>query len=171
MIKSPRKLRCLTFNPISEIRYFDIKETIGQINEDHIPVFCNVELNSVLPSKNPIVKLYSLIQMSNYKIKGLILVENFDYHKQVNIRYSVDKWKTLNEQTCNFVKSINDHIDMFEFEANIPFWIRVDFVVRYMVCGKDYWDNNNNNNYIMNESIGDNVKIDEIDFYDSDYEL
>ena len=76
IIKSPRKLRCLTFNPISEIRFFDIRETIGQINDDHIMTFCNVELNAVLPSKNPIVKLYSLIQISNYKTKGIIFVEN-----------------------------------------------------------------------------------------------
>ena len=72
IIKSPRRYQCLTFNPNSEICYYDPRECIGQINDDHIIVYCNVELNSKLPGTNPIVKLYSLIQINHYKIYGTI---------------------------------------------------------------------------------------------------
>lgn len=150
IIKSPRRYQCLTFNPNSEICYYDPRECIGQINDDHIIVYCNVELNSKLPGTNPIVKLYSLIQINHYKIYGTIFVENISYHKSVTIKYTTDNWNSFCEKNCNFVKSINSEMDMFEFENDMYFLSNVEFVIKYHVNGHEYYDNNNNKNYIIN---------------------
>jgi hypothetical protein len=151
MIKSSRKLYTLTFNPFSEICLYKDSEMISAINSSIIVNNCNMDINAKLPSNNPVVKLYSLVQTNN--TKGLILVDNLAYEKIVIVRYTLDNWNTYNDQECNYSYSVSDYLDVFSFTANLPNWISIEFAIKYIVNNTEYWDNNNGLNYTINNNL------------------
>ena len=159
LAKSPRKTRCLTFNPTSEICWFDKSEPVECVNNDYINAYCNIDFNAILPTRNPVIKLYSLIQTDYYKIQGYIIVENLSYEKKVYIRYTTTDWKNFNEIECKFYKSLNPQIDMFEFTEYLYPSYRAEFAIRYQVNECEYWDNNEGSNFIINPYVHKNQEI------------
>lgn len=73
------------------------------------------------------------------------VVKNIGYDKKVNIKYTLDNWKTVKEKSLSYSKAIegtNDEI----WETGISFedsgYKDFYFCIGYEVNGKMYWDNN-----------------------------
>lgn len=87
-------------------------------------------------------------------ITGIIAVANYCYKKQVWVRYTMDKWRSNAEVPSLFV-SCSDHkdIDTFSFSVflspNIPVGAKCEFCIRYVAGDKEYWDNNDRANYLV----------------------
>ncbi|XP_014279253.1 glycogen-binding subunit 76A isoform X2 [Halyomorpha halys] len=85
------------------------------------------------------------------KIRGTVKVVNLDYHKQVAVRYSGDKWRSFTEIQASYVDTSHDGFsDRFGF--TIPIFAldlgqRLEFAIKYQVLGEDHWDNNGGANY------------------------
>uniref|UniRef100_A0A914C1J1 CBM21 domain-containing protein n=1 Tax=Acrobeloides nanus TaxID=290746 RepID=A0A914C1J1_9BILA len=101
----------------------------------------NVALENVLLKPNP------------ERIFGTVKVKNIGCDKNVFIRISYDKWKTYNDiqavykySNCNLYKN-------FEFETEIPKSATHDNPIEFSVClqvnGQEYWDSNEEQNYVV----------------------
>ena len=85
-------------------------------------------------------------------IRGFVRVVNVAYNKEVTIRYSTDGWKTVHNETANYLStSSNGATDTFFFRISLPcVWqdkSKMEFAICYSVEGNNYWDNNNYKNY------------------------
>ncbi|MCB9201982.1 MAG: hypothetical protein H6604_02890 [Flavobacteriales bacterium] len=82
----------------------------------------------------------------------LVRVKNLTYEKKVYIHHEMKglPWKDFE---LKYVKS-EDGEDIFGLTINIPYQDDTfgnEFVVKYLVNGKTYWDNNNGENYLLEE--------------------
>ena len=63
----------------------------------------------------------------------------------------LDAWHTCKEATATFIPGAStDSIDSFFFHIRPPNTHadrKVEFAIRYRVCGNEYWDNNFGDNY------------------------
>ncbi|XP_068115771.1 protein phosphatase 1 regulatory subunit 3E-like [Hyperolius riggenbachi] len=87
-----------------------------------------------------------------FSISGDLRVLNLSYEKEVMVRYSVDSWDTAGEVMAVFQRGFSDrHSDRFSFKLLCPALITkegiLEFAICYRVCGTEYWDNNNGENY------------------------
>ena len=82
-------------------------------------------------------------------VHGIVRVVNLDYDKEVCVRWTHDNWKTSHNSTCSYCKGSNDGgTDRFAFTlpANGD---DIQFAIRYRCAGKEYWDNNGGQNYVI----------------------
>ena len=93
---------------------------------------------------------------SNAKIAGTILVTNLGFEKAVYVRYTRDAWTSFDEVIASYTapeKSgdpLSHRYDRFSFEAHVGTAEQcVEFCVRYLCCGTEYWDNNDGCNYAV----------------------
>eukprot|EP00794_Sanderia_malayensis_P006093 gene6093-6796_t len=82
-------------------------------------------------------------------VQGRIIVENIAYDKEVSVRYTFDDWKTMEDCPAHYIPLSNEiDTDRFMFSLNIPKSCKkLIFALQYCVNGKEYWDNNSENNY------------------------
>ena len=82
-------------------------------------------------------------------IDGKIGVANISYHKNIVVRSTVDNWQTYRESQAEFVGTTNSITD-FGFSLSFPYNAeKLQFAIRYQVCGEEHWDNHAGNNYTI----------------------
>ena len=96
------------------------------------------------------------LSSDNKFLIGVVAVSNLSFHKQVVARYTLDYWKTTSEITAEYSNDIrknhDDGCDRFNFSLKLADQANLEsrtmiFCVRYIVAGKEFWDNNNSINY------------------------
>lgn len=89
-------------------------------------------------------------------ISGTIMVLNLDFVKGVYVRYTFNDWRSHQELEATWQQSHRDVVagncDLFSFCFPVPPFLlqlcpAVQLALRYMVGGKEYWDNNQGKNY------------------------
>lgn len=91
---------------------------------------------------------------------GITQVINLDFEKDVTARYSFTDWKSSAETKASWVSSITNtweggesqiSRDTFRFHLPVPPFLQpgavLEFAIKYKVCGVEYWDNNDGENY------------------------
>ncbi|VDK61931.1 unnamed protein product [Anisakis simplex] len=87
-------------------------------------------------------------------LTGIVAVVNYAYKKQVHIRYTLDSWRSFIDVQALYISgSIAQNIDTFSFSLFLPQCLPVgakcEFCIRYQCDGKEYWDNNDRVNYLV----------------------
>lgn len=90
---------------------------------------------------------------------GVTHVLNLDFEKEVTARYSFTEWKSSTETQAIWVSSLTKTLeggrqlscDTFRFHLPVPPFLQpgavLEFAIQYKVGGREYWDNNNGENY------------------------
>ncbi|XP_072926475.1 protein phosphatase 1 regulatory subunit 3D [Hemitrygon akajei] len=87
-----------------------------------------------------------------FSILGLIRVSNIAFEKQVVVRYTLNQWTSF----VDIVASHSSHspdgqTDNFFFKLITPLFLdmggTMQFAIRYLVAGQEFWDNNKGLNY------------------------
>ena len=108
-----------------------------------LPNFRQLVLNNKVSLESVVLREYSIF--------GTVCVANIDFHKNIFLRYTVDKWKSSKDAKGAYVSGTSTgKTDTFSFE--IPMSGHGDgLIVEFCVCfeTKDgsFWDNNNSQNY------------------------
>uniref|UniRef100_A0A672H2D1 Protein phosphatase 1, regulatory subunit 3Db n=1 Tax=Salarias fasciatus TaxID=181472 RepID=A0A672H2D1_SALFA len=98
------------------------------------------------------------VRCSDQGITGTIQVLNLAYEKKVRVHYSFTNWRTHTDAAACWVSSGrcgdfgSTETDTFRFRLPVPPFIlqpgaALEFAICYHVIGRDYWDNNNGQNY------------------------
>uniref|UniRef100_A0A672ITP3 Protein phosphatase 1, regulatory subunit 3Da n=1 Tax=Salarias fasciatus TaxID=181472 RepID=A0A672ITP3_SALFA len=93
-------------------------------------------------------------------IIGITQVLNMDFEKDVTARYSFTEWKSSAEVKASWVSTTTRSFeegrgqiscDTFRFHLPVPPFLQpgtmLEFAIQYKVCGAEYWDNNDGENY------------------------
>lgn len=89
----------------------------------------------------------------NRTVKGYIIVSNLAFEKRIFVRHTFDDWKTFLEVEAFYIPIMSNEeclpgADNFMFSIDFPKSAKILlFALQYCVCGKEYWDNNDGNNY------------------------
>lgn len=91
---------------------------------------------------------------------GITQVLNLDFEKDVIARYSFTEWRSCTETKASWVSNITKtwegggsqlNCDTFRFHLPVPPFLHpgtvLEFAIQYKVCGAEYWDNNDGENY------------------------
>lgn len=91
---------------------------------------------------------------------GITQVLNMDFEKDVTVRYSFTEWKSCTETKASWVSTVTKtweggggqiNYDTFRFHLPVPPFLQpgaaLQFAIQYKVCGAEYWDNNDGENY------------------------
>lgn len=94
------------------------------------------------------------VETRGSNITGTIVVVNYEYRKEVYVRYTLDNWATYIEVPAMYINgTIADNIDTFSFSLflpqSLPVGAKCEFCLRYRCGEKDYWDNNDTGNYVV----------------------
>lgn len=87
-------------------------------------------------------------------ILGKIRVRNIAYCKTITVRFTFDSWQTTSEVTGRYAESIDPQFDRFSFSIRLnDLLARIEgktfmMAIRYNVDGQEFWDNNNQQNYV-----------------------
>ena len=92
------------------------------------------------------------IVCNNLVITGLVRVTNLSYMKEVTVRFTLNGWETYQDIWADFMSTSSDgRTETFSFRISVPHDFEVnrhmEFAIRYCVSDKEFWDNNNHNNY------------------------
>ena len=99
------------------------------------------------------VKLESAYMCDVNTIKGIVRVVNLDFHKSVNIKYTMDDWVSSTDLQAAYMSgSCDGFSDKFVFTIDITsiknqIGKKVCFCVCFNCSQNKYWDNNNGRNY------------------------
>ncbi|KAI8903506.1 putative phosphatase regulatory subunit-domain-containing protein [Gorgonomyces haynaldii] len=81
------------------------------------------------------------------KLIGLVYCRNLQFEKQVQMRYTLDKWQTFREIALEFEYSYGFY-DRFAFQFDLSGDKQeLEFCFSYRVGDQVYWDNNQGSNY------------------------
>ena len=85
----------------------------------------------------------------------MVLVKNIDFHKNVIVRSTIDNWISSKETEAVYVPNSNDgDTDRFTFTLTVPKNEKqMEFAIRYLVSSNEFWDNNYNKNYQVNDVV------------------
>ncbi|PPQ81998.1 hypothetical protein CVT26_004372 [Gymnopilus dilepis] len=96
-------------------------------------------------------------------IQGRVLVRNLAYAKHVSVRFTFDRWQTTSEVVGKYVESLSSPEgqdsnkagwDRFGFTIRVGDLLasiegkRLEVAVRYVVQGREFWDNCGGGNYV-----------------------
>lgn len=98
-----------------------------------------------------------IIREADHGVTGTVKVKNLAYDKEVIVRASSDAWKTHEDIHCTFVDQPGNGplvalvlYDTFRFKLTLPVKSdEIQFCVRYKVGVDEYWDNNEEKNYVL----------------------
>ena len=104
--------------------------------------------------QNKVMLENCLVDDRTMTVSGTVRVSNVAFHKEVTVRYTINRWQTQNDVTACYVQNSNDGpTDRFSFTIPIPHYFttgsRMDFCVLYRTGGQSFWDSNNGNNYVI----------------------
>ncbi|KAJ2079863.1 hypothetical protein H4R24_003485 [Coemansia sp. RSA 988] len=96
---------------------------------------------------------------SRAALVGSVKVHNVAFEKSVVVRYSTDQWRTTQETTATFSRTLTaaqgarPGVDRFAFTVALPAHtalpLTVALCVRYRVAGAEHWDSNGGTNYVF----------------------
>lgn len=105
------------------------------------------------------VKLTS-ITIENDSLIGLIQVDNLAFEKHVEVKFTIDNWKTIYIVNCSYSSSLGEKRDLFKFDLNLKNAFIIDsnnnpiscveLCVQYIAGNNNnmiFYDNNSNQNY------------------------
>lgn len=92
--------------------------------------------------------------VTNLTITGIIRVANLGFHKFCRVRYTTNGWVTFHDIAASYVKnSCDGPTDRFSFSivapADFGLHARLEFALSYRVNNAEYWDNNEDSNYVF----------------------
>lgn len=154
---------------LANIKWELIEKNLVNINENDNMA----QINDILRQQN--IKLTNL-NISNDFLEGEILVNNLNYEKNIEIKFTFNNWSNINYINAVYDSSINGDIDKFLFVINLKsfnFYLKcqdiintdittnpnkselidLKFCCRYMVNNETYYDNNNYKNYELKFNI------------------
>ncbi|CAB1343752.1 unnamed protein product [Coregonus sp. 'balchen'] len=97
-------------------------------------------------------------------LTGTVKVRNLGFQKSVQVRVTVDSWKTYTDVDCTFMNNVYSCqvTDTFAFIFKLPSYVPPSNRVEFCICFKSkdqvFWDNNDGKNYIL-KPIGWNVEL------------
>ena len=120
-----------------------------------VPMFnqpgCSSNFYQTVTKRN--ICLENAFMESTFTIGGVVRVLNIDFNKSVTVRWTVNDWNTHNDTVASFLSGSTDGTtDKFSFHITLgclPIGSRIQFCVRYECAGQEFWDNNNNGNYVF----------------------
>jgi len=104
------------------------------------------------------VKLISL-NTCKESIVGVIQVLNLSFEKNVEVKFTVDNWKSIYIVNASYEYSINSNIDQFKFEINLNNSLMINFkksknqpinielCIKYSSLNSTFYDNNDSSNF------------------------
>ena len=103
------------------------------------------------------VYLQSLeLQQDTKTLRGSIFIRNISFHKRVVVRFTLDDWQTVSEVTAEYSEPISGgYADQWTFGIKLQDMLarieekKMFMALRYTVDGRDIWDNNSDQNYII----------------------
>ncbi|XP_041047639.1 protein phosphatase 1 regulatory subunit 3E [Carcharodon carcharias] len=92
------------------------------------------------------------ISTDQFSILGVVRVWNVAYEKQVLVRYTLNQWKSFMDIAASHAAHWADsQTDTFSFKLVAPVFLdtggTLQFAIRYLVAGQEYWDNNRGSDY------------------------
>ena len=110
--------------------------------------------NKILKSKLMTVPSYMLIFNFSF-LFSIVRLINLDFHKTVLVKYTFDNWASSKEDQAGYIPGSCDGfsdkfvftIDCFAIKNKIG--RKVEFCICFICNHKQYWDNNNEKNYIF----------------------
>ncbi|GMR32333.1 hypothetical protein PMAYCL1PPCAC_02528, partial [Pristionchus mayeri] len=111
----------------------------------------NKELLNRTVSNGVCLKSSNVIGMT---FTAIVSVYNYSYHKQVFVRYSLDGWRSHIEIQARYISSHpQENTDSFSFSIflphSMPVGAKCEFALRYKCGHREFWDNNNGSNYVI----------------------
>ncbi|XP_068167436.1 protein phosphatase 1 regulatory subunit 3E [Antennarius striatus] len=96
--------------------------------------------------------LLESVEADEFSLSGIVRVLNMAFEKSVSLRYSLNNWITFMDSLATYVPCSSDGVtDKFRFKIVMPAYLdsggTLQFAIKYCVSGKEFWDNNNGNNY------------------------
>lgn len=140
----------------SSTEYIKSENPIAKISEKRlVPMFQQpgVQPNflDVLNNRNVCLESASVQEGATISICGTVRVRNLDFHKSVQIRYTLDGWKNFSDLQASYApNSCDGFSDRFQFllyAHTLRVGQTLEFAVRFMCKGCLYWDNNCGDNY------------------------
>lgn len=105
----------------------------------------------VLNNKNVCLESACVQEGATIAICGTVRVRNLDFHKSVQIRYTLDGWKNFSDLQASYApNSCDGFSDRFQFllyAHTLQVGQTLEFAVRFMCKGCLFWDNNSGDNY------------------------
>ena len=103
---------------------------------------------------NKVVLENCIISDKDLTVMGTVRVANIAFHKQVNVRFTVNDWTTFTDIPASYVHNSNDGpTDRFSFTINVPAHFQVgsklQMAVQYRAEAQEFWDSNNGRNYVI----------------------
>jgi len=103
------------------------------------------------------VSLENVVVRDNFKLVGTVKVKNVACNKAVTIRCTFNSWESSQDVAAKPVSSEQSTFGLFvtfTFEVTVPSTVSlvhgaIQFAVCYEADGQEYWDNNNDQNYII----------------------
>ena len=117
---------------------------------------------------------------SQNSLIGQVLLKNYSYEKQVNIRYSFDDWRTVLEKPLRWAYSASTEFDVFVFQVDLseatlqtdcslliddadhssqPTTVNLQFCLYYSWEGGSEWANNHQRNYRVSIYTVQRIKV------------
>lgn len=117
-------------------------------------------IQSFLNGQN--IKLYNLEQLNGNKMYGSLIVNNIDFEKIVEVKFTFNHWSNIHYINSSYCKSLTPRFDQFQFVIDLnryKFFLQIkdllnkqiiiEFYCRYDVGNQTYFDNNNYSNYTL----------------------
>uniref|UniRef100_A0A914WXB7 CBM21 domain-containing protein n=1 Tax=Plectus sambesii TaxID=2011161 RepID=A0A914WXB7_9BILA len=110
------------------------------------------EIYEIAEAQNVCIESITCKGMS---VSGTVQVKNTAHeNEQVQIRYTLNGWKTYSETECIFALSKGDNHDSFSFSfflsSDLPVGSCCEMCAYFSTEEQSFWDNNNGKNYILN---------------------
>ena len=88
-------------------------------------------------------------------VTGVVLVKNIEYHKEVFIRYTLDKWNTIHHTDAVYIPNSSDgDTDRFTFSILFPKCCEeMEFAVCYKLSRGEFWDSNDGKNFKVQDIL------------------
>lgn len=108
-----------------------------------------------------------IVRESEDVVVGTVKVRNLAFHKEVLVRLSSDEWQTHEDVYCTFVNNGSPPAayvlyDTFSFRLTLPPRSRrIEFCVCFRCEGEEFWDSNNDKNYVLLKKPNAGPAIDE----------
>lgn len=138
---------------------FDIPNIYKRISHPLMKQYNLVSKNFTSPINiTPVIYeqqiLLECLYTKNACAYGTIRVHNCAYDKHVFIRLTYDEWQTSNDlRASHSMNYSHDRTDTFIFEINLTeeqrHCKRILFAVCLQINGREYWDNNQGWNYVL----------------------
>ncbi|XP_078400914.1 protein phosphatase 1 regulatory subunit 3E [Cetorhinus maximus] len=92
------------------------------------------------------------VSTDQFSVLGVVRVRNLAYEKQVLVRYTLNQWRSFVDVAASHAAHWADsQTDTFSFKLVAPVLLdtggTLQFAVRYLVAGREYWDNNRGSDY------------------------